>query len=71
MNKIALMFISLLSMLFSINSYALDATKDGDWISMGVPSYFHMGTPGLFYVNGPAGRQHGSCAGVKPRYFRK
>ncbi|MDE1327268.1 hypothetical protein [Vibrio aestuarianus] len=71
MNKITLVFISLLSISFSINSYALDATKDGDWISMGVPSYFHVGTQGLFYVNGPAGStQHGSCAGVKPHYFR-
>ncbi|WP_038175128.1 hypothetical protein [Vibrio pacinii] len=68
MNKI-LAFCALL--FISFQALAVNAEKDGDWISMGVPSYFHMGTDGDFHVNGPAaGSQHGTCAGVKPRYFR-
>ena len=37
------------------------------WISLGVPSYIHIGTQGAFYLNGT---DQGSCAGVTPRYFR-
>lgn len=46
---------------------ALDAPVNGNWISLGVPSYFHMGTDGTFYLNGT---DQGSCAAVRPQYFR-
>lgn len=46
---------------------ALDAPADDHWISLGRPSQFHMGTNGTFYLNGP---NQGSCAGVRPQYFR-
>ena len=45
----------------------LDAHKDGEWISLGQPKYFHMGTDGRFYLNGT---HQGSCAGVRPIHFR-
>jgi hypothetical protein len=46
---------------------ALDAQENGQWLSMGSPAYFHMGTDGRMFVTGS---NHGSCAGIKPNYFR-
>ena len=48
-------------------SFGLDATSNGNWISLGAPSYIHMGTDGRFYLNGT---NQGSCSGVRPNYFR-
>jgi len=47
--------------------HALDAPSNGSWLSLGVPSYIHMGTDGAFYLNGT---DQGSCAGVRPQHFR-
>ena len=51
----------------SFNSQAMDANTNGEWISLGVPSFVHMGTTGDFYLNGT---NQGMCANVAPQYFR-
>ena len=58
---------ALLCLVVSINTYALDAQANGQWISLGVPNYIHQGTDGRLYLNGD---DQGSCGGVKPTYFR-
>lgn len=59
--------IALLAALLPPPCHALDAAANGNWISLGVPSYLHMGTDGRFFVNGT---DQGSCAAVRPQYFR-
>ncbi len=54
-------------MSFINSSFALDAANDGEWISLGVPKSFHIGTSGAFYLTGD---NQGSCGGVVPQYFR-
>lgn len=68
MKKIIITLITLLS-IFGIasNALALDANGNGQWISIGVPNYMHMGTDGAFYLNGT---NQGRCNGAEPRYFR-
>ncbi|MEZ8822892.1 hypothetical protein AB6E04_00940 [Vibrio amylolyticus] len=68
MKKFKCMFL-LVCLSYSCKAFSLDASRDGDWISMGIPSYLHIGSDGRFIING-ASSQHGQCAGVKPRYFR-
>jgi hypothetical protein len=64
MNKL----ISILFFVFASNmSFALDAAGNGGWISVGVPSYIHIGTDGRFYLNGT---DQGSCESVRPQYIR-
>ncbi|USD32802.1 MULTISPECIES: hypothetical protein [Vibrio] len=53
--------------LFSFQAFAINASKNGDWIAMGVPQYVHVGTQGVFLINGNG--THGTCAGQTPRYF--
>lgn len=53
--------------MISIPVFSLDASEEGDWISIGVPKRLHLGTDGLFYIDG---KSHGKCAGTKPNYFR-
>ena len=54
--------------LLSPVAWGLDAHGNNNgWISLGTPSYIHMGTNGVFYLNGD---DEGRCAGVKPQYFR-
>lgn len=55
-------------MVLSISAHSRDAAKDGDWITMGVPTRIHMGTDGRFFINGT--NSHGACGGVTPSYFR-
>jgi len=55
---------------FSANAVTLDAQGNNNgWISLGVPRFFHMATDGngSFHLNGT---NEGTCAGVKPQYFR-
>lgn len=62
-----LLLLALWAGLLSPPCHALDASVNGEWISLGAPSYLHMGTDGEFYLNGT---DQGSCAGVRPQYFR-
>lgn len=49
----------------------LNASGTGQWISIGVPTYVHLGTNGGtngdFYMNGS---DQGSCQSVTPSHFR-
>lgn len=44
-----------------------NATGNGDWISVGVPTRMNVGSTGYFYL---AGNDHGSCGGTAATYFR-
>lgn len=44
-----------------------NAAQNGGWISVGIPSFMHLGTQGAFYLNGT---DQGTCGGVQPTYFR-
>lgn len=66
MKALRISFTIIISLL-SLPLFALDASEDGDWISMGYPKHFHMGTDGRLYITGS---NHGSCSGAKPTYFR-
>jgi len=52
--------------LFMSSVLALDAPGDGGWISLGIPSYIHMGSKGEFYLNGTT---QGSCGSVRPQEY--
>jgi hypothetical protein len=64
MKKLA---ISLFCIFLANSAFSLDAASNGGWISVGVPSFIHIGTDGKFYLNGS---DQGSCGSVKPQYMR-
>lgn len=45
----------------------VNATGNGQFISIGVPVFVHMGTNGDFYLNGS---DQGMCQSLSPTYFR-
>ena len=45
----------------------VNATGNGQFISIGVPSFVHLGTNGDFYLNGT---DQGMCTSLSPTYFR-
>jgi hypothetical protein len=44
-----------------------NATANGQWISLGVPTNVYMGTTGSFYLTGD---DMGSCGSTTPNYVR-
>ncbi len=55
-------------MIGSADSWAtVNATANGQFISIGVPAFVHMGTNGDFYLNGT---DQGMCQNLSPAYFR-
>lgn len=55
-------------MLGSSDSVAtVNATANGQFISIGVPAFVHLGTNGDFYLNGS---DQGMCQSLSPSYFR-
>ena len=49
------------------SSATLNASGTGQWISIGVPSFVHLGTNGDIYLNGT---DQGMCQSVLPSHFR-
>jgi hypothetical protein len=45
----------------------VNATGNGQFLSIGVPSYVHLGTNGDFYLQGT---DQGTCQSLQPTYFR-
>ncbi|GLQ76322.1 hypothetical protein [Vibrio penaeicida] len=55
------------SLAVSFNAFGVNSSSNGGWISLGVPSYVHIGSDGRFFLNGS---NQGTCSGTKPTYFR-
>lgn len=58
-----------LTLLMSTSAWAQNGNANGDWVGLGVPTDVHMSTTGdgKLHLRGNA---MGTCAGVKPAYFR-
>lgn len=61
-----LLAILLIIMTVPQKALAVDATGNGQWLSLGVPKVFHASTAGgIVYITGSTGK----CGGIAPDYF--
>ena len=53
--------------LITLSVKADDMLSNGQWLTLGYPTKFHIGTNGALYISGS---NIGACDNVKPTYFR-